>query len=309
MNAKCCLAALLVLSTAMLAPGDVLVYKMSQTSKIIGNGAETRLSASGRFVWDWDTGQMKTLTYYTLNGSKRYVRKDIEGVRYYYAKAAGGKTYTILTIYAESQDPKGEVLDVISGLDSSVKLRSNRSVPAPTSAQGNPKAISVVTTDRDDIVFTSDTTTYTFSSTETLDANKANQTVDGMIDYLTEQLLRQGYQEAGTGSGGGGGGGGSGKCWVRLQAIGSTYAARPSIEINGVVKKTSSDYHGCSYETGPSLAIQDTFPSGTRLTIKTTAGYLKTGSQIFIWKDGDSKLLYDNSKDTLRDSSVTRVIP
>ena len=170
------LTVLLLLSTVALAQADVMIYRVTESSRLIGARGETRVNASGYYVQDVDTGETAVIAAMKLNGSKVFTVTRPGGVLSYVANGARGKTYTVMSRYEEKGEPFREISGLEYGVDQVLAIRPDRQILAPRIRKGTAQSITAAVAD--DAVLSVGTTTAGFIERDTQDANFFARTVD-----------------------------------------------------------------------------------------------------------------------------------
>lgn len=187
------LTILALFSTLALAQADVMIYRITESARLIGSGGETRVNATGYYVQDVDTGETVVIAAMKLNGSKVFTVTRPGGVLSYVANGARGQTYTVMSRYEEKTSPFQEISGIEYGVDQVLAIRPDRQIIAPKIRKGTAQSITAAVAN-DAVVYVG-TTTAGFIQKDTQDANFFARTVEDLLQQYRGAFQARGYFE------------------------------------------------------------------------------------------------------------------
>jgi len=186
---------LTLLLYAMLAQGDVIIYKTHQSGKQIGDGASGSFSATGYLVFDPVSREWVSIAGRAIGGM-RYFEVEAPTAYVYSAEATGGKSYTILSGVFQGTNTMLQASVLFYGQNAGLYLSAtNRAFSAPRSASGKYLAVSRGSPNQ---VVSDSIVSLTFDAKDTQSANAAGKTMSQVITDLKNTYLSKGYTQAPT---------------------------------------------------------------------------------------------------------------
>jgi hypothetical protein len=186
---------LFLLASATFA--DVLIERLTETSRLTGQGIERSVKVQGYIIRNLDGTNGAAIGTFTINGRKFYeVNRDFTRVFSTTVQGANGKEYRVVTdSTTESNDV--QVVKVrgllLKGLNTTIRVSDSREIVHPRVLRGSSHLVEF---NGGIYRVTESALTRIFSQTETREANARANTVDEVLARIVQRLEAAGYSTA-----------------------------------------------------------------------------------------------------------------
>ena len=182
---------------AMNCSADLLIYHYTGKQHDTRQGEDLTFTYQGRMILDTSTTNITFVGWATVGQNKRYwVHPETN----YYLLQFGGienRTYSVLGRASHGVDTNDYAFlasHIFKGENSELKTGTNSSVLYPKVFQGEDKSIefdSLANT----MLWIQTTVSFVFSGADTRSCNTNGQTMDDVVNALSQMLESRGYQK------------------------------------------------------------------------------------------------------------------
>jgi|ERR1051325_9532698 hypothetical protein len=183
-------------SSVLTSRADLVIYTTTQTSRIVGEGQDRKITSAGYVVYDFDNGGgAYNISHFKVNGITYFSAEPVWNLRVYHFSGAGGRTYTAFMYRGMTNAPAyfGDYVGSVIAQDSVLPVSISRSVLLPKRFTGSAGGATFPTS-RDGL-FEIDSFSLQFSAKESQTSNNAGETPYQAVSRFRARLLSLGYIE------------------------------------------------------------------------------------------------------------------
>ncbi len=187
-----------IVLTGGTAFGEIVIYKKTQKTRLVGQGVDISVPSTGYLLLDATTLNGYTLTVYRVRGDKFFTKSRFEqGLRFYSVTGPNERTHTVWVGNSLTNKPT-EFVDATEfglGVDALLPISATNSVRLPKTINGTLGGIVIPSGQAGYAQF--GTGVASFSQKDTRLANDQGETTDAALARLRAALLASGYREVG----------------------------------------------------------------------------------------------------------------
>lgn len=187
---------LIIILAALNARGEVIVYKKTQKARIVGQGYEFKIPATGVLILKPVDMTGHTVTVYNVGGDRFFnVTRFENGVRLYSVAGTAARNHTVWVGSGITNKVSGfeDATEFAIGTDAVLAVTPTNSVTRPRVF--NATFAGVVIPSGQGIVANYGTGVASYSQKETRLANSLGETVDDTLARHRAALIENGYRE------------------------------------------------------------------------------------------------------------------